>query len=342
MSEILEIKHLFVEYYKRRKIVSALRDVCLTLKKQEILGIVGESGCGKTTLALSVLKLILPVEGEITKGEIIFHGYEMWEEKYFKNKNIITMNNNSLREIRGGGIGMIFQDPFTSFNPVLTIGEQIYESLALHRAGKDLNTYSRIHEEAINSLKRAMIASPERVMNSYPHQLSGGMLQRAMIAMAISCRPKILIADEPTTALDVTLQKEILELLKKLQQELYMSLILITHNLAIVAEICTRIVVMYAGEIIEEASSEEIFCRALHPYTIGLLGALPSLKPEAGRLSIIPGSIPDLIDLPVGCKFYPRCNRSVDSCLEEIEMKEVSKGHFVRCCRVKEKVDVFY
>ena len=337
MADILEIKHLFVEYYKRKKVVSAIRDVCLNLKQQEILGVVGESGCGKSTLALSILKLILPAEGKITKGEIIFKGYELWEEEYFGDKNIISMGDDSLRKIRGGEIGMIFQDPFTSFNPVFIIGEQIYESLVLHRAGKDLNTYSAIHKEAINSLKRVMIASPQQVMNSYPHQLSGGMLQRAMIAMAICCRPKVLIADEPTTALDVTLQKEILDLLKKLQQELSMSLILITHNLAIVAEICTRIVVIYAGEIIEEAGSEEIFCRPRHPYTIRLLGSLPYLKPEGKRLVVIPGTIPDLIDLPVGCKFYPRCDEASDVCLQKINMKEVSKGHFVRCCRIKEE-----
>ena len=334
-KNILEIKHLFVEYYKKEKIVTAVRDVSLNLNKQESLGIVGESGCGKTTLALAMLKLILPTEGRITRGEIFFRGYEMWESKYWeRGRNILTLEEDLLQGIRGGRISMIFQDPFTSFNPVFSIGEQICESILLHRKREIINSHLDVEKEAIESLKRAKISHPVQVMSSYPHQLSGGMLQRAMIAMAISCFPKILIADEATTALDVTLQKEILELLKNLQQELAMSLILITHNLAIVAEICDRVVVMYAGEIVEEGTAEEIFCKALHPYTIGLLGALPYLSKDRKRLVIIPGQIADLANLPPGCKFYSRCNRGTDICLQGVGMKEVSRGHFVRCCRI--------
>jgi len=325
---MLKIKDLSVDFYKGGKRIQALRNVSLNLKRNEILGIVGESGCGKSTLALSVLKLIPEREGKILSGEVLF-----------KEEDLLKLSDERLLEIRGGKISIIFQDPFTSLNPVFRIGKQISESFALHR--KEEPFTSRMDEEVIRLLELVKMPRPEDVIWSYPHQLSGGMQQRVMIAMALSSNPEILIADEPTTALDVTVQKEILDLLTELQKKLGLSILLITHDFGIVAQVCQRVLVMYAGIIVEEAFTHEIFRKPLHPYTRGLLESLPSRKGpvssprgEKRRLKAIPGQVPDPSNLPSGCKFHPRCPMVIDGCKpEEPVLREIAINHWVRCIR---------
>lgn len=328
MEKVLEVRNLSVEYYKGGKVIQALRDASITLKRNEVLGIVGESGCGKSTLALSILKLIPEREGKIVSGEILFKGEEL-----------LRLSDEKLVQIRGERISIIFQDPFTSLNPVFRIGNQIAESLTLHR--KDNLSTSQIEKEIIELLELVKIPKPKDTMWSYPHQLSGGMQQRVMIAIALSSKPEILIADEPTTALDVTIQKEILDLLTELQKKLGLSVVLITHDFGIVAQVCQRVSVMYAGSIVEEASTSEIFHIPLHPYTKGLLESLPSRKEPSGsprgekrRLKAIPGQVPDPSNLPSGCKFHPRCPISIEDCKGgEPMLKEIVKNHWVRCIR---------
>jgi len=328
MEKVLEVRNLSVEYYKGGKVIQALRDTSITLKRNEVLGIVGESGCGKSTLALSILKLIPEREGKIVSGEILFKGEEL-----------LRLSDEKLVQIRGDRISIIFQDPFTSLNPVFRIGNQIAESLTLHR--KDNLSTSQIEKEIIELLELVKIPKPKDTMWSYPHQLSGGMQQRVMIAIALSSKPEILIADEPTTALDVTIQKEILDLLTELQKKLGLSVVLITHDFGIVAQVCQRVSVMYAGSIVEEASTSEIFHNPLHPYTKGLLESLPSRKEPSGsprgekrRLKAIPGQVPDPSNLPSGCKFHPRCPISIEDCKGgEPMLKEIVKNHWVRCIR---------
>ncbi len=323
MIPILEIKNLSVEFYKKSKVIPALRDISLNINKGETLGIVGESGCGKSTLALSILKLISPHDGKITSGQIIF-----------EDRDLLDMSNHHLQKIRGGKISMIFQDPFTSLNPVLTIGMQIEEVIKAHNIA---NTRNNIRDIALQVLKQARMPRPEEIISDYPHQLSGGMLQRAMIAMAIASRPEILIADEPTTALDVTIQKEILDLLALLQDELQMTIILITHNLGIISQITKKVCVMYAGKIIEEASVNDLFTSTLHPYTKGLLSSVPKINDRRTRLFNIPGQIPDPSQLPAGCKFNPRCSYRTDICLaNEPELEEIKPNHWVRCYHAKD------
>jgi len=328
MEKVLEVRNLSVEYYKGGKVIQALRDASITLKRNEVLGIVGESGCGKSTLALSILKLIPEREGKIVSGEILFKGEEL-----------LRLSDEKLVQIRGERISIIFQDPFTSLNPVFRIGNQIAESLTLHR--KDNLSTSQIEKEIIELLELVKIPKPKDTMWSYPHQLSGGMQQRVMIAIALSSKPEILIADEPTTALDVTIQKEILDLLTELQKKLGLSVVLITHDFGIVAQVCQRVSVMYAGSIVEEALTSEIFHIPLHPYTKGLLESLPSRKEPSGsprgekrRLKAIPGQVPDPSNLPSGCKFHPRCPISIEDCKGgEPMLKEIVKNHWVRCIR---------
>lgn len=328
MEKVLEVRNLSVEYYKGGKVIQALRDASITLKRNEVLGIVGESGCGKSTLALSILKLIPEREGKVVSGEILFKGEEL-----------LRLSDEKLVQIRGDRISIIFQDPFTSLNPVFRIGNQIAESLTLHR--KDNLSTSQIEKEIIELLELVKIPKPKDTMWSYPHQLSGGMQQRVMIAIALSSKPEILIADEPTTALDVTIQKEILDLLTELQKKLGLSVVLITHDFGIVAQVCQRVSVMYAGSIVEEASTSEIFHNPLHPYTKGLLESLPSRKEPSGsprgekrRLKAIPGQVPDPSNLPSGCKFHPRCPISIEDCKGgEPMLKEIVKNHWVRCIR---------
>ena len=328
MEKILEVKNLSVEFYKGGKVVQALRDTSLALEKRGVLGIVGESGCGKSTLALSILKLIAEKEGKIVAGEILFKG-----------EDLLRFSDEKLLQTRGDRISIIFQDPFTSLNPVFRIGNQIAESVALHQKN-NLST-SQMGKEIIRLLELVKMPKPKDTVLSYPHELSGGMQQRVMIAIALSSNPEILIADEPTTALDVTIQKEILSLLIELQRELGLSVILITHDFGIVAQTCQRVSVMYAGIIVEEASTSEIFHSPLHPYTEGLLESLPS-REEAGsfsrgekrRLKAIPGQVPDPSNLPSGCKFHPRCPKVIEECKpEEPRLREIVRNHWVRCIR---------
>ncbi len=328
MEKMLEVRNLSVEFYKGGKIIPALRNVSITLKQNEVLGIVGESGCGKSTLALSILKLISEREGKIVSGEVLFKGEEL-----------LSLSKEKLLQVRGDRISIIFQDPFTSLNPVFRVGTQIAESLSLHR--KENLPTQQMEKEIIELLELVKMPKPKDTMLSYPHQLSGGMQQRVMIAMALSSNPEILIADEPTTALDVTIQKEILGLLTELQKKLGLSVILITHDFGIVAETCQRVSVMYAGNIVEEASTSEIFHNPLHPYTRGLLESLPSgeespdfSQGEKRRLKSIPGQVPDPSNLPSGCKFHPRCPIVIEQCKpEEPRFREIIKNHWARCIR---------
>ncbi len=328
MEKILEVKNLSVEFYKGGKVIHALRDTSLTLKSNEVLGIVGESGCGKSTLALSILKLIPEKEGKVVSGEILFKG-----------EDLLRLSDEKLLQTRGDRISIIFQDPFTSLNPVFKAGNQIAESLTLHK--KENLSAHQMEKEIIKLLELVKMPKPKDTMLSYPHQLSGGMQQRVMIAIALSSNPEILIADEPTTALDVTIQKEMLSLLTELQKKLGLSVVLITHDFGIVAQTCQRVSVMYAGIIVEEASTSEIFHNPLHPYTKGLLESLPSREKLPGssqsekrRLKAIPGQVPDPSNLPSGCKFHPRCPKVIEDCKpEEPRLREIVKNHWVRCIR---------
>lgn len=331
MANILEIKNLSVEYSKGRKVIPALRNVSVSLREKEIIGIVGESGCGKSTLAHAILRLIPENEGSITSGEIIF------SENESTGLNILELNNDELRKIRGNRISMIFQDPFNSLNPVFKVGEQIIEAIKTHNSSAEEQVSdNELSKRVIELLGLVQMPEPELIMDYYPHQLSGGMQQRIMIAMALSCNPDVLIADEPTTALDVTIQKEILDLLKKLQKQLGLSIILISHDLGIISSFCSRVIIFYAGTVMEEADTESIFHNSKNPYTIGLLDSLPgknvSMDGKSKRLKVIPGQVPDLTNLPVGCKFNPRCGYKVERCsVNEPEFVYVSKNHLSRC-----------
>jgi len=277
----------------------------LEVYRGETLGVVGESGCGKSVTALSILRLLASPPAEI-QGEILFDG-----------KNLLNMSLNEIRQIRGNSISMIFQEPMTSLNPVLTIGEQISEAIKLHQGV----THQEAWSKAVEMLRTVQIPSPEIRAREYPHKLSGGMRQRAMIAMALSCHPRLLLADEPTTALDVTIQAQIVELMERLKEEIRTSIVLITHNLGLIAEMAKRVVVMYMGKVVEEALVEDLFLEPLHPYTHGLLESIPWMgrKMKSGRkqLQEIPGMVPSLLEIPKGCRFHPRCSRVMDICRKE-------------------------
>lgn len=312
---LLEIKDLSVEYQRMGRRIPALRNVSLSINAGETVGIVGESGCGKSTLALALLRLILPHEGQITNGEILWNPLTMGNEK-----NILSLSEEELRQIRGKEISIIFQDPFSSLNPVLRIGEQIAETVLTHDSR--LTTHD-ISQQVIALLKQVRLPEPERIYYSYPHQISGGQRQRAMIALAIANHPKLLIADEPTTALDVTVQKEILELLRDLQKELGMSILLITHHMGIIAHYTEKIAVLYAGEMMEEGKTAEIISNPQHPYTAALLKTITETAgsrhlslgyEKEKRFYMIPGAPPDPISLPQGCLFHPRCLLKVSEC----------------------------
>jgi peptide/nickel transport system ATP-binding protein len=318
---VLDIRNLKTYFFTYEGVARAVDGVSYQLAKGEPLGVVGESGCGKSVTALSVLRLIPMPPGKIVGGEI-----------FFKGKNLLTLPEDEMRKIRGNRISMIFQEPMTSLNPVFTIGNQIQETIKLHQG---LSGKASL-EKAVDLLQRVNIPSPERCVRQYPHELSGGMRQRAMIAMALACNPEILIADEPTTALDVTIQAQILDLMNKLKDELGMAIILITHNLGVIAETVRRVLVMYAGKIVEEAPTRTLFENAKHPYTMGLLRSIPRLgtKMKQGkvRLNEIQGVVPSLYDLPQGCRFSSRCSFVMDVCREkEPELKQVEEGHFSAC-----------
>jgi oligopeptide/dipeptide ABC transporter ATP-binding protein len=317
MDTLLEIKNLHAQFKSDEGLALVLDGINLRVERGETLGLVGESGCGKSVTGLSILRLIPNPPGKITAGEILFNG-----------ENLLEKSPDEMRSIRGGQIAMIFQDPMTSLNPVYTIGDQIAEAVNLHHPEGVTTTWNK----AVESLESVQIADPESRAKNYPHQFSGGMRQRGMIAMMLSCRPSLLIADEPTTALDVTVQAQVLKLISDLQKELGMSVILITHNLGVVAETCDRVAVMYAGNIVEVADVETLFANPKHPYTQGLLGSIPRADRDVDELAIIEGSVPNLVNPPQGCRFHPRCPHVMDVCrIEKPVDVEISDGHFVAC-----------
>ncbi|MCL2690433.1 MAG: ABC transporter ATP-binding protein [Chitinispirillia bacterium] len=314
----LSVKDLQVTFSIQKQKARAVSGVSFDLGDTRTLGIVGESGCGKSITALSIMRLIPSPPGKIESGTI-----------HFGEKELLSLSEKEMCKVRGKSISMIFQDPMTSLNPVFTCGNQIAEALRLHKGirGKDAAALG------MELLGEVGITEHNRAWSSYPHQLSGGMRQRIMIAMALSCSPKLLIADEPTTALDVTVQAKLLELLKKLQDSKNMSMILITHNLGIVADMAHDVMVMYAGEVMESAPSQILFDSPLHPYTASLLKTIPSIEKRAERLTVIPGSVPTILDIPAGCPFHPRCEKSTKRCeTEHPELHCVDGGkHHVRC-----------
>ena len=319
-SYLLQIKDLKTHFFTDEGISPAVDGVDYAVRKGETLGVVGESGCGKSVTALSIMRLIPDPPGKIMGGDIIFEG-----------QSLLSLSNDDMRRIRGNKISMIFQEPMTSLNPVYTIGNQISEALRLHQGLNKKDARDR----SIEMLQLVGIPLPERRVDEHPHQLSGGMRQRAMIAMALSCNPSLLIADEPTTALDVTIQAQILDLMGSLKADLNTAIILITHDLGVVAESVARVVVMYAGKVVEEADVYNIFENPLHPYTEGLLESIPRIDHSAQkqeRLKEIRGVVPIPSQLPRGCHFNPRCPKVMDICREEIpDLKEEKSGHRVRC-----------
>ena len=317
MSEkLLDVKNLRTEFHTDKGKLVAVNDVSFYVGKEEIVGLVGESGSGKSVTSLSILRL-LPEQGNIAAGEILL-----------ENKDLLKMNKNEIKKIRGGDIAMIFQDPMSSLNPVLKIGKQLMECTKLHL--KYSNSQAREH--AINMIKRVGIPVPEDIMGRYPHQLSGGMSQRIMIAMAMSCNPKVLIADEPTTALDVTIQAQVMELMMELKEKTKIGILLITHDLGVVAEMCDRVMVMYCGRIVEMADVLTLFSNPLHPYTKGLVASVPKIGKNTDELPYIAGRVPDLSQMPIGCKFAPRCSEAIEKChSEEPELINVDDNRQCRC-----------
>lgn len=322
MAALLQVKNLTTRFYTDEGIVNAVNGISYTMEVGETLGVVGESGCGKTVHALSIMRLIPSPPGKIDAGEVIFED----------GRDILKIDPGDMRYVRGAEIAMVFQDPMTSLNPVYTVGSQIIEALRIHLG----MTEAEAKERASELLDMVGIPAAKQRLDDYPHQFSGGMRQRAMIAMALSCNPSLLIADEPTTALDVTIQAQIVDLMRRLQAQLGMAVMWITHDLGVVAEFASKINVMYAGYIIERGDVRSVYKRSRHPYTIGLLGSLPRLDEAPGtKLVAIPGLPPDLIALPEGCPFYARCTFRVDQCFEEMPPLEPTdhEGHIVACWR---------
>lgn len=324
-APLLDIRDLTVRFYTGDGVVKAVNGVSYTLYQGETLGVVGESGCGKSVHARSIMRLIPIPPGKIEKGEILYNG-----------RDLLKLPENDLFNIRGEKIAMVFQDPMTFLNPVLKIGFQIVEALKLHQKMEDKEAY----EKAGELLSLVGIPDANERLKDYPHQFSGGMRQRAMIAMALSCNPQLLIADEPTTALDVTIQAQIVDLVKRLQKQFGMAVMWITHDLGVAASLVKQINVMYAGFLVERGTARDIFKKPHHPYTLGLLASLPRLDEEPGsKLTSIPGNPPSLINLPKGCPFAPRCTYVVDKCLEEMPiLEEVDEGHTVACWEWKKVV----
>ena len=314
---LLSIRNLSVQFFTYQGVVRALEGIDLTIRRGEILGLVGETGCGKSVLARSILRLVPDPPGRITQGEIRFKG-----------EDILRVNGKRLREIRGNEISMIFQEPMSSLNPVFTIGNQMAEVVILHQRVKR----ERARAICLEMLSQVKMPDPDRVLSKYPHELSGGMKQRAMIAMELSCRPALLIADEPTTALDVTVQGQVLTILDDLVRRIGASVLFISHDLGVIAQLCDRVSVMYAGQMVETAPVETLFARPRHPYTVGLLQAIPSMHEERDSLMTIPGVVPRLIDPPPGCRFAPRCAKRFEPCDRVVPpLSEVEPGHAVAC-----------
>ena len=320
-DHILEVKNLSTHFYTRAGTIKAADDVSFDIEPGSTLALVGESGSGKSVTSLSIMRLV-PPPGRITAGEILFNG-----------RDLLKLSEEQMRRLRGREIAMIFQDPMTSLNPVYTVGDQISEAIELHERLSRKQAWAR----AVEMMTRVKIPDAERRARDYPHQLSGGMRQRVMIAMALSCKPKLLIADEPTTALDVTIQAEILELLKSLRDDFELSMLLITHDLGVVAETAGRVAVMYAGRIVEEAPVRQIFSNPRHPYTEGLLRSVPRLTEQGikrRRLETIEGTVPNLLHLPEGCKFAPRCAYVIDECTAaDVPLLQVEDERRARCIR---------
>lgn len=318
-KNLLEVQNLQTYLYLMEGVAKAVDGISFSIKEQQTVGLVGESGCGKTMTALSILRLIPEPPAKIVGGRIILH-----------NTDFLKLPRSEMRKIRGNKISMIFQEPMSALNPLYTIGNQIIEVLKLHRN----MTKQEATDEAMRLLDLVKIPSPSQRLREYPHQLSGGMRQRAMIAMALACHPELLIADEPTTALDVTVQAQILHLLEELQQQIKMAILLITHNFGVIAELATEVLVMYAGMIVEQAPSNELFTQSMHPYTRALLNSLPHIEHinHRDRLASIEGTVPDPVAFPPGCRFHPRCTLKTEECVLEIpQLIEVAPGHLVRC-----------
>ena len=312
---LLSVRNLQISFFTDEGEVRAVDGVSFSISKGETLALVGESGCGKSVTALSLAKLVATPPGVYKGGEILFEG-----------EDVLKMDSDRLRKIRGAKIAYIFQEPATSLNPVFRIGTQIKETLQIHRPE------AATKEEIIRLLKLVRIPDPERRMRDYPHQLSGGMQQRVMIAMGLACNPALLVADEPTTALDVTIQAQILDLLKDLKREIGMSILLITHNLGIVGDLADNVCVMYAGRVVEQSPAAELLKRPLHPYTVALMRSIPRLGARATRLQSIPGNVPNAARLPAGCKFAPRCERARPDCSKDPEAELINvNGRRVRC-----------
>ena len=322
---LLEVRHLTTSFATQRGEVRAVDDVSFTLDAGETLCLVGESGCGKSVTALSLMRLIAK-PGRITSGEILFN-----------ERDLTKLSEAEMRKLRGDDLGMIFQDPMTSLNPVFTVGEQIAEAIRLHRGVSKKEAW----QQAVEGMRDVQIPAAEQRAKNYPHEMSGGMRQRVMIAMALACDPKLLIADEPTTALDVTIQAQILDLLNELKAKRHLALLLITHDLGVVAEIADRVAVMYAGQIVEHAPVRELFAQPRHPYTAGLLRAVPRLGGHQARLQTIEGVVPNLLALPPGCRFAPRCEYRQAACeVGQVELTALDAAHlsthWARCLRAAE------
>ena len=317
-KELLRVENLEIRYETDDGIFYALNGVSLHVDAGETLGLVGETGAGKTTLAKGILRLIPSPPGKIAGGKILYEG-----------KDLLSLSETEMHKIRGNAISMVFQDPMTSLNPVMTVGDQIAEVIAVHNDGL---SQKEIRERAIAMLARVGISSDR--IDEYPHQFSGGMKQRVIIAIALACNPKLLLADEPTTALDVTIQAQILDMIQELKKETGTAMILISHDLGVVAQTCDRVAIIYAGRIVENGSLHDIYHNPQHPYTKGLLESIPSLTKDVKRLNPIKGLMPDPSDLPPGCPFAPRCNHVCPECSETVPvLKEVSPGHFSGCIR---------
>lgn len=322
-KELLNIEDLAIHYITEDGTVNAVNGIDIKLNKGETLGLVGETGAGKTTTALGIMRLVPNPPGKIMSGKIEFEG-----------KDLLSVTEEEMRMTRGNKISMIFQDPMTSLNPVMTVGEQISEVIEIHQ---DLNKQDAM-KKAEEMLE--LVGIPGARVNDYPHQFSGGMKQRVVIAIALACNPQLLIADEPTTALDVTIQAQVLDLMNNLKKEFNTAMILITHDLGVVSEVCDKVAIMYAGEIIETASLEQLFENPRHPYTLGLFGSIPNLEEETDRLKPIKGLMPDPTNLPTGCKFHPRCPYRADICSkQEPKGTEIENGHKVKCLIYEGLVD---